>query len=193
MENTNYLKNIGLGRRNFIYEYFSIKREIDEFYGNNYTHTEEDIDYFIGIWCCFDIDYKEYNHKTGSNLTASEYNGKKVTLRNIAKKIDESGGYEELLNKMKDDLNQRKEKRDTREIYGQHVSNYNDYLQTDYWKDLRQLALERDGNCKLCNDDIILQAHHRSYKNKWGKEKELNDLVILCKRCHELFHNNVKL
>lgn len=74
------------------------------------------------------------------------------------------------------------------------TSSYSDYLLSDYWKDLSKEVKERDWNrCVLCNRSDNLQAHHRSYKYKNTREKEILDVHTLCKDCHLLFHKHSKL
>lgn len=70
---------------------------------------------------------------------------------------------------------------------------YKDYLNTNHWKILRNKVLIRDQRCKICNSMEKLNAHHRSYLNKGNPSKELDDIVLLCKDCHELFHKNSKI
>ena len=65
---------------------------------------------------------------------------------------------------------------------------YDEYLQSEYWIDLRSQALDRAGyRCQLCNDRDGLQVHHRSYERR-GKPGEIHDLIVLCGPCHEAFH-----
>jgi 5-methylcytosine-specific restriction endonuclease McrA len=70
---------------------------------------------------------------------------------------------------------------------------YEDYLQTLHWQELRRVVLSQAGNrCQVCNDgDGILDVHHRTYENL-GDERE-GDVVVLCRSCHDLFHQNGKL
>jgi 5-methylcytosine-specific restriction endonuclease McrA len=65
---------------------------------------------------------------------------------------------------------------------------YQEYLNSEHWKEIRLKALERAGNrCQLCSSKINLNVHHNTYKNK-GHE-DLKDLVVLCKECHAKFHD----
>lgn len=68
---------------------------------------------------------------------------------------------------------------------------YLEYLQTDHWKQTRQAALERAGHrCQLCATTEHLQVHHNSYANLGNEKPE--DLVVLCRKHHELFHDAQK-
>ena len=60
---------------------------------------------------------------------------------------------------------------------------YNDYLQSDLWKDIRTKRLRKDGHkCKICKNPAT-QVHHIDYtiKNLSGG---LIDLRSICAACH---------
>lgn len=64
---------------------------------------------------------------------------------------------------------------------------YKEYLQTDHWKRVRASALKRAAyKCQVCNSDLLLQVHHRSYQKR-GQERA-SDVTVLCRRCHADFH-----
>lgn len=68
---------------------------------------------------------------------------------------------------------------------------YADYLQTPHWKQIRAMALHQANyRCQLCNGKEKLQVHHRTYE-RLGCEW-LEDLTVLCRGCHELFHQSRK-
>lgn len=70
---------------------------------------------------------------------------------------------------------------------------YDQYLQTDHWKQTTTAAKARAGHrCQLCNCySTTLHTHHRTYERR-GEERH-DDLIVLCATCHELFHKNGKL
>ena len=70
---------------------------------------------------------------------------------------------------------------------------YQDYLRTDHWKELRKKVKQRDVSCRICNSLKRLNVHHRCYESKGDAIKEINDLVLLCKDCHELFHKHKRI
>lgn len=70
---------------------------------------------------------------------------------------------------------------------------YSDYLKTPYWISLRKKVRKRDKMCMVCGSLTRLNVHHRSYDNKGNPDKEINDLVLLCKTCHELFHKHKRI
>ena len=64
---------------------------------------------------------------------------------------------------------------------------YQEYLKTREWKVKRNRALIQAGNrCKLCRGTARLDVHHNHYTRR-GNEL-LEDLVVLCRSCHEHFH-----
>lgn len=70
---------------------------------------------------------------------------------------------------------------------------YRKYLFTQEWRSKRQRVLARAGNrCQVCNSaQQPLNIHHRTYERR-GREK-LGDLLVLCRRCHETFHQKLRL
>ena len=80
---------------------------------------------------------------------------------------------------------------------GQKKRDYNLFLKSDYWKKVRKLVLIRDKNqcqnckhtSKICNLTVKdLEVHHLTYKNHKNELNHLEDLVTLCKSCHEYMH-----
>ena len=68
---------------------------------------------------------------------------------------------------------------------------YQDYLTTKHWTALKKVIKEQYSNaCSLCTSSENLHVHHRSYerigREFWG------DVILLCAKCHELFHKNCK-
>jgi len=69
---------------------------------------------------------------------------------------------------------------------------YSDYLKSDHWQALRSVKLkEADSRCQVCNAGGLLDVHHRTYE-RLGKES-LEDLTVLCRECHDLFHERSRL
>lgn len=66
--------------------------------------------------------------------------------------------------------------------------NYDEYMQSDEWRERANQAIERAGNsCQLCNSQDNLHVHHRTYE-RLGWEKDM-DLTVLCEDCHNHFHD----
>ena len=69
---------------------------------------------------------------------------------------------------------------------------YSEYLKTDGWKARQLKALDRAGNrCQVCNSADRPEVHHRTYE-RLGHERA-GDLIVLCRNCHQLFHDNGRL
>lgn len=65
---------------------------------------------------------------------------------------------------------------------------YADRRTTQEWAVLKKQVHRRDGyRCRLCGrDDVQLHVHHRTYETY--AEERLEDLITLCRSCHEHFH-----
>jgi hypothetical protein len=69
---------------------------------------------------------------------------------------------------------------------------YDEYLQTDHWKEFRDEQVSKNGGmCQVCKSPDSLNVHHNTYARR-GKEV-WQDVVVLCQPCHKLFHDNGKL
>lgn len=65
---------------------------------------------------------------------------------------------------------------------------YAKYLQTPEWADRRARKITEAGSrCQLCNSEKRLEVHHRTYERR-GAELD-SDLTVLCRKCHEKFHD----
>ena len=67
-----------------------------------------------------------------------------------------------------------------------------EYRRHPEWQARRTAALARAGyRCQACGEnDVRLDVHHNSYA-RYGDESPF-DLVVLCDRCHALFHDPVE-
>lgn len=64
---------------------------------------------------------------------------------------------------------------------------YQTYIKSEAWKIKAKEAKDRAGNrCELCNSSIKIHAHHKKYVNLGHEEK--GDIIVLCKKCHSIFH-----
>jgi hypothetical protein len=67
---------------------------------------------------------------------------------------------------------------------------YQIFLRTNYWQIISSYKKLLSGNkCQLCGSKERLQTHHNDYKNRGSEYKNLNDLVVICNKCHSKFHN----
>jgi nucleoside 2-deoxyribosyltransferase len=69
---------------------------------------------------------------------------------------------------------------------------YADYLASDRWRQLRRTALQRaEFKCQLCGKNgEEMHVHHRTYANI-QTDKEMSDLIVLCKTCHGTYHGKI--
>jgi len=71
--------------------------------------------------------------------------------------------------------------------------NYQEYLLSEEWKEKRKIVIKRDWwKCRCCNSKNSLNVHHRTYSTI-HTEEEINDLTLLCNKCHELIHSKTKI
>ena len=69
---------------------------------------------------------------------------------------------------------------------------YSEYLKTEEWKLRRAKALAEGGHkCRICAATAALEVHHNTYE-RLGHERAA-DLVVLCRKCHQLFHDSGEL
>lgn len=70
---------------------------------------------------------------------------------------------------------------------------YHEYIASPEWAKRSQEAKDRAGNrCQVCYQaDEQLDTHHRTYE-RLGHERP-EDLIVLCRGCHTLFHECRKL
>lgn len=70
---------------------------------------------------------------------------------------------------------------------------YKDFLNTPYWKAIAYKKKEKTlFKCELCNSNENICVHHKTYINHGKELYNMKDLIVLCKNCHEKFHDIVK-
>ena len=69
---------------------------------------------------------------------------------------------------------------------------YSKYLKSEHWLNFRLVVLSFWGNrCSVCNKGgCVLDVHHRTYERLWNER--LEDVVVLCRDCHDLFTREFK-
>lgn len=67
---------------------------------------------------------------------------------------------------------------------------YRMFLDSDWWINLSRSKRRAVKKCQRCGRKKKLQSHHIRYAENWFDTK-LEDLEVLCRRCHELEHNIV--
>lgn len=69
---------------------------------------------------------------------------------------------------------------------------YEKYLKSTDWANIRKIILTRDGNkCCMCGDIGLLHIHHLNYENIFNELSHLEDLITLCKTCHSEIHGRI--
>ena len=69
----------------------------------------------------------------------------------------------------------------------QQILKFREYMLSDFWKDMRYKRLKKDNfQCVLCKAKENLICHHLTYQRVF--KENINDLIILCKRCHNRIH-----
>lgn len=68
---------------------------------------------------------------------------------------------------------------------------YNRLLEDKRWKEFRLKVLsERGDKCECCGGTDVLQIHHTFYiRGKMPWEYNIDDMRVLCKKCHKRIHN----
>lgn len=70
----------------------------------------------------------------------------------------------------------------------QTKEDYEDYLHTDHWYNVRSKALRRANmRCQVCSSRNSLQVHHCNY-SCLGEEKP-RDVLVMCASCHKKRHD----
>jgi hypothetical protein len=66
---------------------------------------------------------------------------------------------------------------------------YQYFLNTLYWKAISGYKM-RINNCKCqeCDSSNELEVHHKTYKNHGSELEHLEDLILLCNKCHKKKH-----
>jgi len=69
---------------------------------------------------------------------------------------------------------------------------YSKYMTSPEWNEKRQEACEILGTkCELCYSDEKVYVHHNNYECL-GNEMPIEDLAVLCRKCHQRFHKSTK-
>lgn len=71
----------------------------------------------------------------------------------------------------------------------QATTDYEKFLQSDYWHQVRDWILARDDHtCQHCGSTTRLQVHHLTYEHHGEEHLHPEDLLTLCRSCHEEVH-----
>ena len=73
--------------------------------------------------------------------------------------------------------------------FQRYTQRRHEYMKTDAWQTIRALILALgDYKCDMCGTQSNLDIHHISYKEEPGEEDIIDDLIPLCRECHEKVH-----
>lgn len=69
---------------------------------------------------------------------------------------------------------------------------YQEFLKTEYWSVIRAVAVSRaHGKCQLCFKRGLLHTHHKTYEHRGREYAHMDDLICLCRECHQKFHDKL--
>jgi len=165
--------------------------EIKPYWNQQLWETEEQFDevsvyYYINKIVKLKDAQRKYPWLTGKHNSSA-------IIR--ANNFSRAGGIANFMSERKKRFDGYTENQRKREIMQENVGSflYNDYLQSDYWKELREKVLVRDNRqCVLCKNQNNLHVHHNSYRERgFGIEKEMPHLITLCEQCHRVFHEQM--
>lgn len=67
--------------------------------------------------------------------------------------------------------------------------NYPDFLTTYYWRAIAAyMKYKNNGHCNRCPSETRLEVHHKTYDHHGMELFFMEDLEVLCSRCHEAQH-----
>ena len=79
------------------------------------------------------------------------------------------------------------------DVVAKHIKEmeYKDFLYTPYWRSIAMHIKDRSGRiCSVCGaDKTNVEAHHTTYKHHGDELHHLDDIICVCKSCHEKLHN----
>ncbi len=65
---------------------------------------------------------------------------------------------------------------------------YREYLESPYWHSIRQYLIYTKRKCNVCKSPHNLTVHHITYKHIGYEYKRLEDLQVVCYKCHRKYH-----
>jgi len=70
------------------------------------------------------------------------------------------------------------------ERHNLRIMGYGEYLQTGHWKAVRAAKLKGNHKCADCGSETELHVHHVSYIHRGDELEHLDDLLVVCAKCH---------
>jgi hypothetical protein len=68
---------------------------------------------------------------------------------------------------------------------------YREFLQQPFWRVIRRYVISRQRRCFLCAARYNINVHHKTYEHHGYEDLYLDDLVVLCGRCHATHHDKL--
>ncbi len=65
---------------------------------------------------------------------------------------------------------------------------YSSFLLTPYWKTIKDIVKQKYNNYQICGSKSNLHIHHLTYEHHFYEHLYIDDLVALCKKCHQKVH-----
>ena len=132
----------------------------------------------VGSWYCRNCEYQDGDSDVIGVITDFIPMFSKSYRENLKFSYDDSEYYYEDYEKPKS----QKEK-------------YDEYINSEEWKRKREEVFDLKGReCSICGTSYgIIQVHHLNY-DYFGHEEEndYEDIIPLCKDCHDTLHNFIK-
>ena len=67
--------------------------------------------------------------------------------------------------------------------------NYNDFLLTPYWDVIKCYVKKKYKTCQICGSKKHLHIHHKTYEHHFFEHFYIEDMMLVCKECHQKIHN----
>lgn len=156
-------------------------------------HCGNKIKFFVKNWEDFKIKENTFNKQ---NKRGFKYNNDPYKYGNPYEYFCETCAPKIIKDKEQKNQEFESQIKLTQELRIQQIEElkklpYKEYLQTNHWKNVRLKALRYyNYKCCLCSSSKEIHIHHRSYNHRGEEEHYIrNDLIALCKSCHEKHHN----
>ncbi len=135
-------------------------------------------------------------------VNSNKRNGKRTASRSVGKPLaSDRVGSKSDIGKQSDKPSHKPSRKQARERFAQLVQTitpqaveslksmtYASFLESKYWKIVRDYVVSKSDGCALCCSGDNLQVHHRRYAHRGEEYKHLKDLITLCKSCHHWYH-----
>ena len=77
-----------------------------------------------------------------------------------------------------------------RERYRLQKLPYQEFLASDFWRDVRETLIQRVGRkCERCGAKSHLQVHHKDYLYRAFEDFYPERMEVLCRQCHKGHHD----